>query len=108
MLPNPKHKTFPEALRNARKAAGMTQAELSIAADISNVMAGRYERGMHSPEMSTWAKLNKALFPQVNESELEAIIQDDFTEIALGEASVEEIIEELKKRGFAKVTLASE
>jgi transcriptional regulator with XRE-family HTH domain len=106
MLPNPNNFKFSEALLKARKKAGLTQEQLAAKAGIAKVMPGRYERGVHAPDMDNWAKLNRVLFPEADESEIEAAVHSDNSP-ALMDATVEELIEELKRRGFTKVSLAN-
>lgn len=105
MLPNPKSSNFPSALRNARKERDMTLSELADEAGISRVMPGRYERGESQPTMGTWQLLNKVLF-DVDDEEVEAEAHRQEVGSTLSEATLEEILEELKGRGFTAVTLA--
>jgi predicted transcriptional regulator len=105
MLPNPTSKNFPDALQKARKSAGLTQEELAKKAGVAKVMPGRYERGIHVPDMENWGKINRALFPDAKESEIVAAQKSK--DSMLSEASIEEILEELKRRGFAKVSLSN-
>lgn len=104
MLPNPRSSTFPAQLRRARKDAGFTLAELAEEAGISSVMPGRYERGESMPSMSTWQSLNKALFKDIDEEEIEAEAAKQ-ADLSLKAATVEEILQELKTRGFQSVSL---
>jgi transcriptional regulator with XRE-family HTH domain len=105
MLPNPKSSNFRSALRNARKDAGLTLTELAEAAGISKVMPGRYERGESQPTMYTWQELNKALF-EVDDEEVEAEAKKQDVGESLSESTLEQILEELKSRGFGTVTLS--
>lgn len=99
MLPNPKSSNFPLALKKAREAKGMTRLELAQAAGISGVMPGRYERGLVTPTMSTWQDLNAALG--------EESVEDEALEysVDIQDASLEDLISELKARGATKVSL---
>ena len=103
--PNPKSSNFRSALRNARKDAGLTLTELADAAGISNVMPGRYERGESQPTMGTWQELNKALF-EVDDEEVEAEAKKQEIGESLSDSSIEQILEELKSRGFSTVNLS--
>ena len=105
MLPNPKSSNFRSALRNARKEAGLTLSELAEHAGISKVMPGRYERGESQPTMGTWQELNKVLFG-VDGDEVEAEAKKQEVGETLAESTLEQILEELKSRGFSTVTLA--
>lgn len=105
MLPNPKSSNFRSALRNARKDAGLTLTELADAAGISNVIPGRYERGESQPTMGTWQELNKALF-EVDDEEVEAEAKKQEIGESLSDSSIEQILEELKSRGFSTVNLS--
>lgn len=110
MLAAPTSKNFATSLRDARKAKGWTQDQLAEKADISKVMPGRYERGVSKPELSTWLKLNAAFFPDVEVGELNAVVEEIETEpevLDIKEATVEQLIQELKSRGFSSVSLAS-
>jgi transcriptional regulator with XRE-family HTH domain len=112
MLPNPKSSNFRHALRNARKDASLTHKELADQAGISHVMPGRYERGESRPTMSTWQELNKVFYGEIDELEFE---EDEVESgpgpkksgmiLSLTEASIEDIMDELKDRGFGKVIL---
>lgn len=105
MLPNPKSSNFPSALRSARKEAGFTLTQLAEEAGISGVMPGRYERGESQPTMGTWQELNKALF-EVDDEEVEAEAKKQDIDESLSESTLEQILEELKSRGFRTVTLS--
>jgi len=108
MLASPTHKNFANSLRDARKAMGWTQDQLAAEAGISKVMPSRYERGASKPEMDTWLKLNKVLFPDVADSDLDAVVEEEEVEVLdIKDATVEELIQELKSRGFSQVSLAS-
>lgn len=56
---------FSHRLRQARLEAGLSQKELGIRADLDPFVAStrinRYERGVHTPDAATAAKLAKAL-----------------------------------------------
>ena len=105
MLAAPTSKTFAASLRSARKAKGWTQDQLAVEADISGVMPGRYERGESQPTMYTWQELNKALF-EVDDEEVEAEAKKQDVGESLSESTLEQILEELKSRGFGTVTLS--
>lgn len=105
MLPNPKSSNFRSALRGARKDAGLTLSDLADRAGISKVMPGRYERGEAQPTMGTWQELNKALF-EVDDEEVEAEAKKQEVGETLADSTLEQILEELKSRGFGTVTLS--
>jgi len=110
MLAAPTSKTFAASLRSARKAKGWTQDQLAVEAEISGVMPGRYERGVSKPELSTWLKLNAALFPDAEDEELNAVMEEVEAQpdmLDIKDATVEQLIQELKSRGFSSVSLAS-
>ncbi|MEE6712412.1 helix-turn-helix transcriptional regulator [Limosilactobacillus reuteri] len=48
-------------IRECRKAAGMSQTELSNVLGVSFVSISRYERGLSEPNLATWERLAKAL-----------------------------------------------
>jgi putative transcriptional regulator len=52
---------FPGRLREYRKAAGLTQAELAKAAGVDSVHVSRMERGERVPGIDTACKLAAAL-----------------------------------------------
>ncbi|WP_236211324.1 helix-turn-helix domain-containing protein [Metapseudomonas otitidis] len=104
MLPNPRSSSFPAQLRRFRKEAGLTLTQLADEAGISYVMPGRYERGESVPSMPTWQALNKALFKDIDEEEIEAEAAKQ-ADLTLKAATVEEILQELKTRGFESVSL---
>jgi transcriptional regulator with XRE-family HTH domain len=106
MLCNPNNSNFPSALLKARKSAGLTQEELALKAGIHKVMPGRYERGIHVPDMVNWTKLNRVLFPETKASDIAAVAKAT-SGPSVSEATIEELVQELQRRGFSKVSLAS-
>ncbi|WP_311403657.1 helix-turn-helix domain-containing protein [Limosilactobacillus vaginalis] len=48
-------------IRECRKAAGISQTELSNVLGVSFVSISRYERGLSEPNLATWERLAKAL-----------------------------------------------
>lgn len=106
MLPQPTDSKFPEALKAAREAKGLSYTELAERIGIHPVMPSRYENTQHSnhcrPRMKVWHKLNLELFGQtvaekVGERKGKALLRD---------ASVEQIIKELKDRGAITVNVS--
>lgn len=69
-------------------------------------MPSRYENADSAdatlPRFATWEKLNAALFPPTPEA-AESLTSPD--EMLLKNASVEEIVAELKRRGIASVNI---
>lgn len=53
--------TFAQRLREARKARGMTQAELARTLEIHEVELARYERGRFKPRQERAERLAQAL-----------------------------------------------
>lgn len=53
--------TFPEKLRSAREAAGLTQQQLSEIADLSVTGLAMIERGERTPSLDTAARICWAL-----------------------------------------------
>ncbi|MEG0968638.1 MAG: helix-turn-helix transcriptional regulator [Pseudomonas sp.] len=105
MLPDRKDVGFPEALKAAREAKGLSYTELAHAIGLNPVMPSRYENRDHScfgaPRKDTWVKLNKVLFG--TELATDATPDD---QILLGEATLEELIKELKDRGATSVNVS--
>jgi len=107
MLPSPTNKRFPEALKAAREAKGLSYTEVAKAIGINPAMPSRYENKDHScfcaPRDSTWQKLNELL--SGTGAPLERSTTLPIENIWLGEATVEQIIQELKARGATSVTI---
>lgn len=58
----PKHRRLlGEAVRTARKEAGLSQEKLAEKADLSTVFISRIERGRESPSVDNLVKIAKAL-----------------------------------------------
>ncbi len=55
--------------------------------------------------MGTWQELNKALF-EVDDEEVEAEAKKQEVGETLADSTLEQILEELKSRGFSTVTLS--
>lgn len=104
MLPPTSDPTFRFALKKARLGANLSFTELAKRASISPVMPSRYENADHSnatlPNELTWKRLNEALFPNETDSKTANI-----TSPALSGSSVDQIVEELKRRGAQSVTI---
>lgn len=92
-----------EAINTARHNLSLTQGELADLCGITAKSIGRYEGGHMRPGPKTVAKLNAALF----RSEPDQSAQLRLGEVALVDASIESIVEELKSRGFKHVTLSA-
>ena len=108
MLPKPASAEFPKALKTTREAKGLSYSDLARLVGIHPVMPARYENLNHSnncrPRSKTWNKLNAVLF---GESSIEKVSGNGATPTpSLGEASVEEIIKELKARGASSVNVS--
>lgn len=56
-----RHKEFGARLRQLRKQAGLTQARLAEAADISCVYVNKLERGLAVPSLDVLGRLAKSL-----------------------------------------------
>ncbi|MEI6708565.1 MAG: helix-turn-helix transcriptional regulator [Methylococcales bacterium] len=108
MLPQRTDKNFPSALKLARESKGLTYTQLAKLLDISPVMPSRYENEAHSsfctPRQDTWEKLNTVLFSEVQTNS--NLVKEHDERIYLDEASVEEIIHELKSRGITNVNIS--
>lgn len=102
MLPNRTNKEFPAALKEARELRGLTLTELARKAGISPTMPGRYENTESNlftpPSQETWRKLNDVLFPQV-------ISGSTVTDLLIKDASIDELVQQLKNRGVKNVSL---
>lgn len=48
-------------IKECRKAAGMSQTELSNILGVGNNTINRYENGKREPNLATWERLAKAL-----------------------------------------------
>jgi transcriptional regulator with XRE-family HTH domain len=110
MLPDRESKEFPAALREARKSKGLNMKQLAAAIGIDGAMIGRYEDPNHSwhskPSQKTWERLNAFLFS--DDTKTAANLLNNTASAAgksaksltpLSEATIEEIVSELKKRG---------
>jgi transcriptional regulator with XRE-family HTH domain len=110
MLPDRNSPEFPAALRLARLSKGLNMKQLAAAIGIDGAMIGRYEDPNHSwhskPSQKTWDLLNTFLFTNNVNSATDFLIEKKSatdtsmrSTTPLGEASIEEIVSELKKRG---------
>lgn len=108
MLPKPTDTSFPDALKAAREAKGYSFKELAELVGISQVMPSRYENRDHSnfgpPSDKTWRKLNTVLFGIENDRNGIAEQAED-SNIRLADATVEDIVAELKARGAQSVKI---
>ncbi|WP_407920085.1 helix-turn-helix domain-containing protein [Crenobacter intestini] len=102
MLPHPHSDEFPAALRAAREASGMSRAELARKAGIHAVMPRRYEERdcgeFARPSESTYLALNRAL-GLMPEAQGGAMPSGEPAPLTLKEASIEQIVGELHRRG---------
>jgi transcriptional regulator with XRE-family HTH domain len=99
VLPNPSSPSFPDALKTARESAGLNRLELAKKAGIHHVMIGRYEDKQNQqftrPTIRTWMALSKAL-----ECSTRLQFPPPQKEVSLPDATIEQIVGELKNRGF--------
>ena len=110
MLPERNDPDFPNALRSARISKNLNMKELAHMIGIHGAMIGRYEDINHSwhshPSQKTWEKLNNALFGDSNNTVTNYNNGDTIplqSEKSLKNASIEEIVRELRKRGAVSV-----
>lgn len=97
---------FAEALNEARQKLGVTQRELSEMTGIGQKSISRYGRARAPVSAKTVAALNAVLFPsEVAQKDANAHVEPG--KVALVDASIEGILEELKRRGFKQVTLSA-
>ena len=94
-------KQFGMAVRAERNKLSLTQAQLSERANITNKSIGKIENGLVTASVKTVEKLEKALFGHGESGK--DLSSDD---LRLSTASVEEILEELNRRGFTNVSLS--
>lgn len=97
---------FRSALKAAREDMRFSYRELARRAGIHAVMPSRYENADSAdatlPSFATWEKLNAALFPTDADAGRSTMSPD---EMLLKDASVEDIVAELKRRGIASVSI---
>jgi transcriptional regulator with XRE-family HTH domain len=117
MLPKSTSIEFPETLKRERTARGMSRSQLARLAGIHPVMPRRYEEPncgeFARPVFNTWLALNKALGFNItdvqdfktNESKEISDIKNYKKSPSLCNASTDEIVTELRKRGIS-VTLS--
>lgn len=119
-LPKVTDPNFRAALKEAREAANLSYRELAKRAGIHEVMPSRYENAEHSnstlPSLKTWEKLNEVLFASYNSPEGAGDARtSDNTEFQstlvpgeplLKDASTDEIVAELKRRGASSVSIS--
>ena len=106
---------FRERLREAREARGLSQYALAKLAGIAGVMPKRYEDASDKyatlPNISTWHKLNAVLFPATdsggtgNTGPGPGRSSGAKMPRLLADASIEDIISELKQRGAASIVI---
>lgn len=101
MLPIRTSPDFPQALKAAREAKGLSYKELADLVGINAAMPSRYENREHGnfghPSEKTWKALNAVLFDTQN-----GAAHDRLT---LKAASVQDIVAELKARGATAVNI---
>jgi len=97
-LPDRHSDAFPEALKKARESKHMSYSELARAVGISVVMPSRYENRdnalFSTPSHDTWKKLNDFL------------TSDEDVVSPLKSFSMDELVEELKRRGATSVQVS--
>ena len=95
MLPDRNSKDFSLALKKAREEKNISYSELARAIGISPIMPKKYESNASKtrPSQTTWRKLNS--FFQ----------EGSVVEKSLNNASIEEIIKELRDRGASSVQI---
>ena len=98
-LPPRDAEEFGEHLKTARIRKNLSQVELAAACGISKVLPSRYEKGKCKPSERTWAVLNQVLFGNDSPS------QDESDETLLSDASIDQLVEALKKAGAATVAI---
>lgn len=102
-LPPPTDPTFRMKLREAREARNLSQYALAKLAGVALVMPKRWEDASDKyatlPNAASWAKLNSVLFP----ADHDAGMTTAGAPKSLDQASVEEIVAELKRRGAVSV-----
>lgn len=111
-LPPVTDPTFRQKLREAREARGLSQYALAKLAGIAGVMPKRYEDASDKyatlPNAATWNKLNAVLFSTVTEQtpiSSPPTLPHANAAGLLAEASIEEIVAELKRRGAASIVI---
>lgn len=112
-LPPVTDPSFREQLRAAREARGLSQYALAKLAGIAGVMPKRYEdasdRYATLPNNATWNKLNAVLFGSdqeqaAHQARAHGSVPDSQLN-TLAEASIEEIVAELKRRGASSIVI---
>lgn len=113
LLPEPTSTDFPAALKAARQKAGLSRSALARAAGIHTVMPRRYEepeaRDFARPTPATKEALEKALVSMPAQTTLREERRTEEKEQAqavlggplLLDASIDEIVAELRKRGIS-------
>jgi len=103
---NRKDSSFGEDMRAAREDKGWTLYEFAERIKVHRSMPGRYELGKSKPKRKTLDRINSALFGDDSTS-----IDLDATSCTvdakeLKDYSIEDMIEEIKKRGATKVDIS--
>jgi transcriptional regulator with XRE-family HTH domain len=103
---------FRQKLKEAREARGLSQYALAKLAGIAGVMPKRYEDATDKyatlPNAATWSRLNAVLFSSTAEhaaGATAAASSGTSTAGLLVEASIEEIVAELKRRGATSIVI---
>lgn len=111
-LPPVTDPTFREKLKEAREARGLSQYALAKLAGIAGVMPKRYEDASDKyatfPNATTWNRLNAVLFSstaQAATGNAPVVSSGTHASGLLAEASIEEIVAELKRRGATSVLI---
>lgn len=104
MLPDRLSPEFPDALKKAREQRKISLSELAQLAGISSTMTGRYENRSNAlfstPSLDTWRKLNIVLFPEESLG-----LTETQKDVLLSQASIEQLIEQLKVKGAKKLNV---
>lgn len=103
-LPPPDSPEFPAALAAARKAAGISAAELARRAGISPTMVARYEsttrKDHHRPRAHIVTRLEQALRDAGVPVNGSTPVNSSTVAPALSDATLDALIAELERRGY--------
>ena len=101
MLPSREDESFGKAVRAAREKQNLSRAQLAERMPVHEKSLAKIENGRVTPNPKTVEKIERALF---GDSSGNADAEQD--DLALADATVEEILEELKYRGFKSISLS--
>lgn len=102
-LNNPKVENYAHLLKQARIHAGLTQKALADGLGISIVMVGRYETDAARPSEKTALTIHRFFSDLNQETQITPTTQPEKN---LTDYSLDELLAEIKRRGF-KVSLES-